>query len=130
MHIALEKHTFAPELNKIYLTNGRGVFTRYRPSKPMGGFINSIKDIRKKYFQPIAKPFLFVVITKTFPRKYDHLNRNISGRIEHRRDALKWIREDKDKNCYGEYVDMSHTEYVESYTMPTPKFKIKIRMVG
>lgn len=130
MHIALEKHLYAPELNKIYLTNGKGVFARYRPNNSICSFMRSVRDIRNNYFRPIVKPFLFVVITKTFPDKYKRLNCKTSGIIAHRRDILKWIEEDKAKNCYGEYVDMKHTKWVDSYTMPTPKFTVKVRMVG
>lgn len=121
----LEIHRYSPEQNKVYI---RGIPFRAKINALNG--VTTIKEARQKLFTRIERPFIHAVIEKIFPAPYEYLNSVKSGRVESRKDVLEYIRKDNAKNRYGEFIDMSGNEYVDSYIMPTPEFKVTTRLVG
>ena len=126
--LIIQTHKYAPELNTVYILKGGKLHALKRCRKTWG--LTNIKDARAKLFNKIDTPFIYATVEKVFPAPYEYLNKTKSGRVNSRGDVLNYIREDKEKNKYGEFIDMSHCDLVESYIMPTPKFNVKTRLVG
>jgi hypothetical protein len=101
----LERHAFAPELNRIHFENGASMKTPC---------CTSIKEVKNKYFKPY-KIKLYCLIESTYSdSEYQSLNKVVaSGRTESRKKALDFSK--KFKQTGGTLLDGS--------TLPPNKLK-------
>jgi hypothetical protein len=130
MRIAIENHEYAPELNAVFVRGKRGLFARLKTKANAANGLKTIKDVRKKFFKAYKKPFIYATFTTEFAPPYQDLNRTHAGTVKSRLDALRFKREHIAKNSYGQFIDMSKCEYVDSYTMPTPKMTLTTKLIG
>lgn len=85
----LERHAYAPELNKLHLENGIVI--------PCPN-ITSIKEARQKLFKPKSNCLLCVVTSYYSDKKYKHLNKVVaSGRVNTWLDAYRFAKKYKQK---------------------------------
>lgn len=110
MRIYLEKHTYAPELNRAYL---RGV----RISAP--GCL-TIGDVRK-LFEPVRKG-IYCIVTSTYEGKYSKLNRKYSGYVNSRKEGLEFGRILRAKNPGAVLLNGD--------ILPPANVKVRFRVIG
>lgn len=86
---SLERHIYAPELNKLHLENGIVI--------PCPN-ANTIREARQDLF-PKRYNSLLCVVTSTYTnKKYKHLDRLVaSGRVKTRLDAYRFAKKYKQK---------------------------------
>lgn len=92
---ALERHSYAPELNKVYI---RGV------AIPAPG-ITLVADYRKRN-KPVKAFIQAVVSTKYDNPAYKWLQRTYSGAVANRAEALAFAREVRTKLAEGGRVEV------------------------
>lgn len=89
---ALERHAYAPELNKVHLL---------RASKPLSAAgCRTIADARQKLF-PEPEPRIVAKITVRYPGELSWLNRTFCGRVKSRAEALQFYRAEKGRMAPG-----------------------------
>lgn len=84
--IALERHAFAPELNKIHLL-------RTGATLPAPG-CRSIQQARTEVF-PEPEPRIVARIEVRYPPELAWLNRTFCGRVSSRAEALHFLRNER-----------------------------------
>lgn len=85
----LERHAYAPELNKLHLENG---VVLPCPNA------NTIREARQKLFKPKSNCLLCVVTSTYTDKKFKHLDRVVaSGRVKSRLQAYKFAKKYKQK---------------------------------
>lgn len=106
MQILLERHRYAPELNKAYVGPNRVMV-------PAPG-CTSIKEVREKIFAPLKRTGRYVRIHTRYPEPYDWLNRTRQGFCEDL-DTLKRVLSQVKSG-----LAMQHDPYI----------KVKVEIVG
>lgn len=130
MIIILERHKYAPELNQPYIVKNGSIHKIPLTARQRAKGFKTIKDVKKALFAPIEKPFIHATFKTEFPAPYEYLNKTQSGRVQTRSELIAFKNAHVEKNRYGEFIDMSHSEYVESYTMPIPKITLTTKLIG
>lgn len=97
MKYLLEKHTCAPEMNRVYRLTKQGAQVLIGKAGIRNGFHStflSLKEFREQNAQ--LKPGIVAVIKTHYPDpEHKCLERTYSGRVSHRADALAFARERK-----------------------------------
>ena len=107
MKISIERHLYAPELNKIIFLNGASIKA---PS------ITSIKEARAKILKKPKTGLMCVAESVYMEKEFQNLNRVVaSGFCESRLEAYKFTRQFKQKG--GALLD--------GRTLPPNKIKLK-----
>lgn len=89
---ALERHAYAPELNKVHLL-------RTGKTMPAPG-CRSIEQARQELF-PEPEPRIVAKIEVRYPGELSWLNRTFCGRVADRSQALKFYRDQKARMAPG-----------------------------
>jgi hypothetical protein len=83
----LERHLYAPELNKVHLTRKDGSHHTFDAPG-----IRSLADFREKYRKPL-KPTICATLKCTYHSpEQSWLNSNLAGTVVHRRDVLRVLK--------------------------------------
>ena len=86
--LGLERHAYAPELNKLHLKNGVTIPAPY---------CTSVSDARKKLFPQKVKT-LCCVVRSVYPEEWESLNKIVaSGRTKSRLHAYKFAKKYQEK---------------------------------
>lgn len=109
--LGLEKHRFAPELNRL----------TYKGVTFKAAGCTTIKEAYEKLFSHCPFRLYATIQTVYDAPQFKHLERKYSGRISHRKDALRFAKELRLLNQGGETL---------AGYLPPLKTKITIRMVG
>lgn len=113
---AIERHAYAPELNRVYIRTGGGFVECRAPG------VRTTQEWRAK-FKPHAAPMIWATVSTEYAdARFSHLNRTYSGRVDARRDALKFAASVRAKNCGGILFDGS--------VMPPARVTVKTRLIG
>jgi hypothetical protein len=118
MKIILERHAYAPELNKAHIVRKGAIVA----SLPVPG-ATSIREARKALFQP-RKPGRWACVHSERSAPWHGLNRTIAGMTPLGREGLAQIqlirRQMHDKG--GELLD--------GWTLPPSSVRIESRLIG
>lgn len=118
MKIAIEVHHYAPELNKVFVTDNKG---NHKATIPAPG-VTSIRAAREKFFQPV-KPGKVARLTATYrDPQYSWLDSNRAGRFNNYADLMQVLKQFKAGKQGGPLLDGT--------TLETPKIKVKISLIG
>lgn len=128
MKLLIKQHVYAPEQNELYVVKKGKVIHLELPLNKRRK-LTSIKEARK-LFKAYERPFVYATIKTTFPDSDKDLNHEVRGAFKGRKEVLDYVRDKKEINQYGQYIDHSGNPYLESYTMPMPKIEIKTQIVG
>ena len=92
MKIILERHTYAPELNKAHiLRKGRVVAALPAPG------VTSIKEARAKLFPRIPAPVRVASYASHYPEPLKWLERQYAGKVASYENALTFLRAQRAK---------------------------------
>ena len=95
MKIVLERHAFAPELNKAHIYH-RGKRIALLPAKSAC----TIKQARAALFAPVT-PCIVATVTKEYQAPYEYLNRTWRGVVKTRAEATSFMRVQQTLNPGG-----------------------------
>lgn len=110
--LVLERHAFAPELNRAHVLAPSG---RVAAVLPCPG-CQSIKAARAALFRPVL-PGVRATVAFTRPAPWAGLNRTYSGQVFRRADALAWARYlAAERHAGGELSDGS--------TLPAASYRV------
>ena len=92
----LERHLYAPELNKLHLTRKDGsTFTFDAPG------ITSMRAFREQKLRP-QLPTICAVLTCTYhDPQHQWLNARVWGSVTHRKDVLKHLKKMRERHNAG-----------------------------
>jgi hypothetical protein len=120
MKFAFEIHKYAPELNTVHILNKHG--------KPCGHFkpMDSLFEMttqatRKARFAPI-KPRIHATVKKEYPAPWQKLNRQYSGGVDTRLQAVQFAQRIRANEQGGVLFD--------GRTLPKPKVTVVTRLIG
>lgn len=116
MKIAIEKHSYAPELNKVMILRGKRVVSSF----PAAG-VTTIKEARQKFFAPVQTGRT-VKISTEYPAPYKSLDRVYRGRVSGFNDVIRF-RDQLREKCSGGAL-------LNGDFLPAAKIIIESRLIG
>lgn len=116
MEMIIEKHTFAPELNKIlFVKHGVVVATKKSPG------VTSIRQARDIYFSKV-QPGRVATVSTVYPKPFEHLNRTQRGRVSSFSEVSRFLENRREYAAGGPLLDGT--------MLPPGKVSAKTKMIG